>query len=69
MRNSKENVLRLISVMKENADEVWRNSNHQDKRAFSESQALQEVIWLFNDKKFFDEIWKIYMSDYKTYKS
>lgn len=65
MEHTKDNILKLLKAMEENAVKtsiLLRESGddeYADKK-LRDSMAYQEIIWLFENEQYFDEIANIY---------
>ena len=68
MKNTKENVIKLLKQMLDNSRAVQKIFEEAgDKEASElyrgEKQALQEAIWLLEDNKFFNNQYKVFNKD------
>lgn len=63
MRNTKENVVKLVEKLIEKSNEQARNERHE--KAVQDIQrhtaiGMQQVLWLLTDKDYFNDIWEIW---------
>lgn len=64
MENTKENVVKLLSVMVDSAH-VLADHLKEEKPEFAslkirQAISYQEALWLLTDDKFFNTLWEIY---------
>ena len=63
MRNTRENLIKLIETMEDSARILKNVSNDVDMKAFERGQqmAFAECVQLLKDNTLFNDIWHIYI--------
>ena len=60
MKQNKENVVKILTAIRDNASELRKHQVEFTDRLLTEMIMLDTAIWLLTDKKYFDELCSIY---------